>query len=274
MRHATPGVTLDDLSRFREVQRLAYACAEAIAERLAPGMTERQAAAEMRRWLTRRGVDDWFHLPFAWFGDRTAFRGLIAPHQFFPTDRKLAVGMPFILDVAPVVDGYAADIGYAGSLGENAAVTRLQADLAAHRALIVEGVRAGRSFRRVYADVDRLLERQGYDNRHRCYPFGVLAHRVERVEGPGANWELAGFGVRGIGAMLRSLTVGRVAGWSPLWGPTAASEHPPTPGLWAVEPHLGAGEVGAKFEELLVITEEDAYWLDDEVPHVRRLAGR
>jgi hypothetical protein len=100
----------------------------------------------------------------------------------------------------------------------------------------------------------------------------VLAHRLERVEGLGAKLAFGGFGVRGLGAMLRSLTVGRIGGWSPLWGPTSASDHAPTPGLWAVEPHLGAGDVGAKFEELLVITEHDAYWLDDDVPHVRRLA--
>lgn len=270
MRDAPLGMSQDDLLRFREVQRLAYACAEAIGERLEPGTTERQAARAMRGWLEARGVDDWFHLPFAWFGDRTAFRGLLLPHQFFPTDRALVPGMPYILDVAPIVDGYAADIGYSGSLGDNASLARLQGDLAAHRALILDGVRAGRSFRTVYQDVDRLLERQGHDNRHRCYPFGVLAHRIERVEGPGAQLAFAGFGVRGLGAMLRSLTVGRVGGHSPLWGPD--SDHPPAPGLWAVEPHLGAGDVGAKFEELLVITERDAYWLDDEVPHVRRLS--
>ncbi|OXH82904.1 Xaa-Pro aminopeptidase, partial [Burkholderia multivorans] len=45
-------------------------------------------------------------------------------------------------------------------------------------------------------------------------------------------------------------------------------------GLWAVEPHLGFAGVGAKFEELLVITEDDAYWLDDGLPHVRRWQRR
>jgi hypothetical protein len=46
------------------------------------------------------------------------------------------------------------------------------------------------------------------------------------------------------------------------------------PGLWAVEPHLGFRGVGAKFEELLVITDDDAYWLDDELPHVQRWTQR
>jgi Xaa-Pro aminopeptidase len=263
---APPGLSPQDLDRFREVQRLAYACAEAIASELAPGDTERQVARRMKRWLEARGVDDWFHLPFAWFGDRTAFRGVSLPHQFFPTDRALEVGMPSILDVAPVVDGYAADIGYPGAMGAHAGVERLKADLAEHRALILKQVRAGRSLLAVYRDVDALMAAQGYDNRHRCYPFGVLAHRVERVEGFGKGLEFAGFGLRGIGAMMRSLSAGRVGGWSPLWGPHAASDHAPTPGLWAVEPHVGLRGVGAKFEELLVVTESDAFWLDDAVP--------
>jgi hypothetical protein len=49
-----------------------------------------------------------------------------------------------------------------------------------------------------------------------------------------------------------------------------ACRHPAEPGLWAVEPHIGFCGVGVKWEELLVVTEDDAYWLDDNLPHVRR----
>lgn len=266
------GPTDDDLRGFRRVQRLAYACAEAIAEELTAGVTEREAAERMQRWLEARGVEDWFHRPFAWFGDRTAFRGLFAPHQFFPTDRRLEPGMPYILDVAPIVDGYVADIGYAGALGENQVVSRAVSDLREHRALILAGLKARRPFRDIYRDVDALLNRQGYENRHRCYPFGVLAHRVERVEGPGAGLNFAGFGLRSLGSLLRSAAVGLPAGWSPLWGQSVASAHPPAPGLWAIEPHVGLADVGVKFEELMVVTPTDAFWLDDEVPHMRGAA--
>lgn len=60
-------------------------------------------------------------------------------------------------------------------------------------------------------------------------------------------------------------------GWSPLWSPYRFSDHPPRPGLWAVEPHLGFRGTGAKFEEILVVTdsgdpEESAFWLDDDLP--------
>ncbi|MFF2327627.1 MULTISPECIES: hypothetical protein [unclassified Streptomyces] len=68
-----------------------------------------------------------------------------------------------------------------------------------------------------------------------------------------------------------------VRDWSPLWSPYRFSDHPPQPGLCAVEPHLGFRGTGAKFEEILVVTdskdpEQGAFWLDDDLPHVRRWA--
>ena len=97
--------TAEDLERFRDIQQLAYECAETIGAQLAPGITERETAALMKTWLLDHGVDDWFHQPFAWFGDRTAFRGFIGfKHMggfnpaFYPGNRVLEQNMPFILD--------------------------------------------------------------------------------------------------------------------------------------------------------------------------------
>lgn len=64
--------SLSDLDAYRHSQRLAYRCAESIAAELKPGMTERRTAALMKSWLLDHGVREWFHQPFAWFGDRTA----------------------------------------------------------------------------------------------------------------------------------------------------------------------------------------------------------
>lgn len=264
-----------DIDGYRAVQRLAYDCAEAVAAELRPGTTEREAASMMRRWLTDRGVRDWLHLPFAWFGARTAFTGFKVPLQFFPTNLRLTEGMPFILDAAPVHNGYTADIGYASSLGPNPVVDRLLDDLATHRAFIVEAVRAGRTLRQIYLDVDALMARQGYENRHRAYPFGVIAHRVGKVADTRLRPHAFGFGQNALRGLLKDGVRGHREGWSPLWNPRKSSDHPATPGVWAVEPHLGFRGVGAKFEELLVVTQDgDAYWLDDDLPHVHRWADR
>ncbi|MDT0305877.1 M24 family metallopeptidase [Streptomyces sp. DSM 44917] len=264
-----------DLGRFREVQQLAYACAGRVAEWLEPGVTERQAAGRLRHELVSAGVGDFFHVPFAWFGDRTAFRGFRTPLQFFPSARRLAEGMPFVLDCAPVVDGYTADIGYGGVVGENPIWERLDADLAEYRALIVGEVRARKPLNEVYAAVDALIARHGYDNRHRVYPGRVIGHQVTRLSPRGpAGATLFGFGVRTLQTLGRELISERLHGRSPLWADGRSSRHAPTPGLWAVEPHIGFRGVGLKFEELLVVTEDDAYWLDDDLPHVHRWRER
>jgi Xaa-Pro aminopeptidase len=259
-----------ELARFREMQRLCYACADTVGATLEPGVTEREACRRMRDWLLDHGVDDWLHTPFAWFGDRTAFTGFRLPHQFLPTGRRLAEGMPYILDMAPISDGICADIGYAGVIGENRIWNRVMTDLAAYRTLIVERVRERRTFAAVYAEVDALIARQGYQNRHQVYPGRVIGHQVGIIQSSLPARAPLVFGIRFLQTMGRELVKERLAGRSPLWNGGRGSDHPPTPGLWAVEPHIGFRGIGVKFEELLVVTEDDAYWLDDDLPHVNR----
>ena len=260
-----------DLDRFRELQQLSYACAQRVGDWLGPGVTERQAAARLRRELVSEGVQDFFHVPFAWFGDRSAFRHFRTPLQFFPTGRRLEEGMPYVLDCAPVVDGYTADIGYAGKIGDNPIWEKIAFDLREYRELIVREVKARKPLAEVYASVDALIVRHGYDNRHRRYPGRVIGHQVTRMESRlPAGVTVFGFGARTLQTLGRELVSEPLHGRFPLWAGGRLSRHAPTPGLWAVEPHIGFRDVGVKFEELLVVTEDDAYWLDDDLPHVRR----
>ncbi|MGH9120861.1 MAG: M24 family metallopeptidase [Acidimicrobiales bacterium] len=263
------------LDRFRRAQRLAYSAAQAVEATLQVGVTERQAAAALRAWLEEAGVDGWFHLPFVWFGERTTLRGMRLPHRFFPTDLALTDGMPYILDCAPVVDGFTADIGLTGCLGANDEVDALLDHLASHRRLVAERVSAGATMGEVYAAVEALAAEHGDEVRHCAYPLGVLAHQVSCRQGEVTGRRTAlGFGVTAVTTLLRSALVAAPARRSPLWNSGALSKRRPRPGLWAVEPHLGRGGVGAKFEELLVVTGEEAYWLDDDLPHVARWRQR
>ncbi|MCB1305611.1 MAG: aminopeptidase P family protein, partial [Leptospiraceae bacterium] len=141
----------EELAMFKKVQRIAYEAVCKVAERLEPGMTEKQAASMVAEELNKEGVRRYFHRPFAWFGDRTKFAdfkkiGTLSfwklfglPHfgkQFQPSDRRLTEGMPVILDVAPTIDGYAADIGYATWCGTNVEVEQARMDLRKYRSLI------------------------------------------------------------------------------------------------------------------------------------------
>jgi hypothetical protein len=235
-----------------------------IADGLEPGITEREACRRMRAWFHDRGVREYLHRPFAWFGDRTAFRGFRTPLAFFATDRRLERGMPYILDCAPVVDGCTADVGYASSLGGNAICDRLLDDLRHHRELIAKLV-VTHTLGDVYDAVAALAHRQGHQIRHRKYPFGVLGHRVERLPAGRSRISIGGFGLRGL------LALGRDTRKAPtLWNDQFAANQKLPAGLWAVEPHLAFRDVGAKFEEILVVDNAGARWLDDDLPHVRR----
>jgi hypothetical protein len=122
------GPTPEALRRHRDAQALAYRCAETVGAGLEAGVTEREAARRMRAFLRENGVEDFFHIPFAWFGERTAFRSLKGPWtplHFFATNRRLEEGMAYILDCSPVVDGYVSDIGYAGVLGADPGANRV-----------------------------------------------------------------------------------------------------------------------------------------------------
>ena len=160
--HASDHLDPETLEGFRRAQRLAYDCAETIAAEMTPGMRERDVAARMQDYLDDNGAEDCFHRPFAWFGDRTAFRGLIGVSQlggfnpaFYPGNRRLEADMPFILDCAPTVHGYTADIGYCGVIGTNRILDKLMDDLAEYRQLILEQVRARRP-RRLESHMEQL----------------------------------------------------------------------------------------------------------------------
>ncbi len=268
-----------DLDGFRRAQRLAYDAAEEVARDLAPGVTEAEAARRLGDAVRARGVTRYLHQPFAWFGERTRFAGFprLGARAFFPTATALAPGMVAILDVAPVVDGYTADIGYTfrvpgGAAEDGAELERAMETLREIRAAIPPLVERGDTMRSIYARVDRMLAARGFENRHRRYPFGVLAHRVHRVTPGRRDPRLAGFGLAGGARLLAGELASRVpllARRSPLWNGDPRASLPVSPGLWAVEPHLGSSVgFGAKFEEILAVEPGRAWWLDDALPHV------
>jgi Xaa-Pro aminopeptidase len=273
----------DELARVRALQRLAYDCAEEVAAGLRPGDTERDAAARLGAALRARGAQAFFHQPFAWFGDRAGFRGFVAPsarrplanltfaRQFFPTGRRLERGMAAILDVAPIRDGLAADIGYAFVCGAHPEQARARAFLLELRDLILDRVRWGETMRAIYRAVDAAIAAAGYESAHALYPMRVLGHAVGRV--PLARVPapmIRGFDARTLlyFAGLLAQAIPRRRG-TPLWNGARAADEPPAPGAWAIEPHIRRGDFGAKWEEILVVDDAGARWLDDDLPHVR-----
>jgi len=251
-----------ELAGFRLAQRIAYAAAASVEGALSAGATERDAAALIRERLAESGVRHYYHRPLVWFGDRTALGDEWPAAAFLPTDRELQPGMPVILDVAPIVDGYIADVAYSFAFGDNFEMAMMLAELAWFRDAIPRALRRGLTLAAAYRRLEAMIVRRGYTNRHRANPLGAIGHRVTRLRPDLHDEEFAGVfsrAVRGVDSKA----------W-PLWNDREECAGPVPYGVWAVEPHLGRDGVGAKFEELLVVTADGVYWLDDDLPHVKR----
>ena len=277
-----------DLDRFRQLQRLAFDIALKVESQLQPGMSEYEVCTLMLAAQASAEVVQVFHEPYVWFGPRTTLgrdwapdvvhaasvaAGRMAPSETFnATHGALHEGMPVILDLAPVMRGIAADVSYSCALGSNPVFSELDAGLALIRNFLLEGVRAGETLADLYRQLDVLLAQRGWTNCHQHYPDRALGHLVFPVgRDPDRRSPIPGFGTAAAEALLavgfQALEAGTC---DPVWNDCEVCNYRPSPGLWAVEPHIGKDDVGVKFEEILVVTDDDAYWLDDDPPHVRR----
>jgi len=267
------GFTDAQLSRFRHFQRTSYDVLAEVAAEIVPGVTERDATRWAMKAYRREGVDRYFHLPVALFGERTTLpEDPWTTESFFPVDRVAKDGDAVVLDASPMFDGYLVDTAISFTLGTDPAHAVAMADDARYRDTILAAVRSGATFREIAIDVDADMTARGYRNCHQLHPEAVLGHRVVCMPDPSLAppSDPGGFDPTLIGWFIRGIA--KAAGGdlaAPTWNDRATSDFPLVPGLWAVEPHLATGDIGVKWEELLVVEDNDAYWLDDKVPHVR-----
>ncbi|MCX6124976.1 MAG: M24 family metallopeptidase [Proteobacteria bacterium] len=244
----------DEQAGFLRAQNLAQTCAQEIGRSIQAGWTELQAASLMETWLRDHGVRAFFHKPFVWWGDRTRFVGVKTYWDYMPSKRALREGEVFILDVAPIVDGFVCDIGFSGVRGANQdfekAIFYLE-NLREQIPLIASDCVQGCE---LWFQLDAMMSSQGYENIHKTYPFGVLGHRLHRNSvkaeasfihfGWQSYWDLMSRGL--FGQLLNKDFSGKLDG------------------LWAIEPHIGGPGFGAKFEEILVVENGRAQWLNSK----------
>jgi hypothetical protein len=256
-------VRLRDVRGIAAAQRLTRAVVHDVAESLADGDTERAVSTRLEEGLLRAGVRVWLHTPYAWFGERTRFAGF---HDWepdaLPTDRRLLPGEAFILDAAPFVEGHPADYAFSGVRGESAEHGQLLASLESLKACIVDWARTAATGREIFDKVGAAAREAGLDAVHPLYPGAVLGHRfdvlprwLQRLPRIGWGFQpplVAGYAL----ALARHCLAGAPY---PLMNHVEADR--PT-GVFAVEPHLGRGLVGAKFESVLVVDGDETRWLE------------
>lgn len=262
--HRIPGLSLlspsgnraaraADIEGFLKCQLLAQRGAAEIAGLMREGWTERQTADLLNTWLQDNRVRGFFHKAFVWFGDRTRFRGVKTYWDYSPSDRVLRENEIFILDVAPILDGYICDIGYTGCFGDNPAYKKAMAFLAEVRAwipaLFSEKARRGG---KIWDEIDARIRAAGYDNIHAQYPFAVLGHRVHKVRLKAPEFAFVNFGMQSYWEFFSRGVFGQLLN---------TNYEGDLTGLWAIEPHIGTPEFGAKFEEILVVDKDGARWI-------------
>jgi len=261
-----------ELAKFKKFQKQSYDTLEQIKSQLKAGMTEISVARMIRKSFHQQGVHSYFHVPVVMFGDRTGYPGDFGQLEALATERKLEDGMAIILDAAPIYEGFVVDTSLATSFGENPQQQKLHQLLKPFRSKLLELVKARQTFSDIEKHIDKMITDLGAENSHRKHIGEVLGHRVFNVTGP--FWKFFKFKQLSIKHVLwlvwKSLATKK--GWineSPNWNHRRTSNHKPFEGLWAVEPHFAKNGIGVKFEEIMVITKDDAYWLDDDLPHIK-----
>jgi Xaa-Pro aminopeptidase len=157
-----------------EIQRIRRSCLAAAAGMKAavravkPGVTESRVAAEAERAMRYAGAEE-FYRTYVSSGPRTNIaHGL-------PTNRKIQAGELVMIDLAPVVDGYSADLCRTVAAGKPTAGQQAAYDLyrQAQRATIAK-VRAGAEM----ADLEHTLRGTLAEAGHEKHVFGPPIHGV------------------------------------------------------------------------------------------------
>lgn len=254
----------ESVAGFCKAQRLAYQAVTEMERFITEGQTEKQIAQLMEAYLRDHGVKSFFHKPFVWLGDRTKFVGVKNYRDFSPSHRRYHVNDVVLFDVAPIVDGYVGDVGYSFCKTNNSELVQMKKFLLELRneipKLFLQFENQGSQ---LWSTLDQMIKDQGYENIHALYPFSVLGHQVHKIP----SW-LGRFEIRTPTPFsAHAFWPGLLRG---LRSQLLNTRHQKSlKGLWAIEPHLGGKNFGAKFEEILVFDGHKAEWLDDQVPHVQ-----
>lgn len=270
----TRNFSASQLDQFLELQQLSFSILQGVAGELKGGETEKQVARELMRRYRAEGADSFFHLPVALFGERSALPGDWSVGKFFPKRNVLEPGMSVILDAAPLFSGYLVDTSFSFCLGENAEHRKMMAHLSQYREYVLNAINGGVSFKAVADQVQETMLADQYESVHQKHPGEVLGHRAIKTPKLPFQLRLQGFDAVSLTwfKLKDSMAMSGLGRRSPLWNSLKSSDHAAHDGLWLVEPHAGFGSVGAKWEEILVIENGQARWLESNPPHVRQWA--
>jgi hypothetical protein len=259
-------LNLASIKGTARAQRLAHDVIHEVAGSLRPGDREIDVAQKIDDACARAGVHRFLHTAYAWWGDRTRFAKFVDwEPDALPTTRAIEPGDSFIMDVAPIVDGYVADYALSGTLGKNDTHAELLDALRDVKQKIVDFAKKRPTGGELMRRVGSLVDQRGLDAIHPMYPGSVLGHTLDVFPSPfGKIGPIGkGFQLPLLGTYAFELVRHRLRGAPyPLINYEERGE---LRGIWAVEPHVARGDVGAKFESILVVDGDETRWLDPDL---------
>ena len=250
-----------------EAQRVAREAVLSVASTVKVGDSERAVCARLEQEFRRARVEHWLHTPYAWWGERTRFewRGQWEANAL-PSARRLREGEAFVLDAAPICAGFPADFAYSGHVLGDADQAREHAALLAQLTQIKSDIliwaTSAASSAGLCERVASAMRSAGSEVIHTRYPAQVLGHTLEGFP----NWCSSaprigtGFQLPLLLTYATGMVLHHLAG-APYPFLNAGAPGRPQ-GLYAVEPHLGKGVLGAKFESVLLVDGDETRWLD------------
>lgn len=234
-------------------QDIALRCADTIAAEIKPGWTEKKTAKLIRLWLSDHGIQDYFHLPLVFFGERTRYNGMRKFSDHRATGKVLQENDVYILDFGPVIGGVACDVSVTKKIGNvedfekvYAALMKVRENLPAM--IIDEGFNAGAVWNKVQIDI----RRQGFEPLNQTSKYSFFGHRLNGTSGFPLARKLAGDGKQIFTEFMARGLSGQL--WTQLHQGSLL-------GIWAVEPHIGTKTYGVKFEEMLLVSPTQVRWL-------------
>ena len=245
-----------DLAKLKACQKVARLGVQETTRAIQEGWSEQQTCDYLEAALRDLGVENYFHRPFAWFGERSRFDGIRFYHQFQPRkNRFLESGDVVILDVAPLYQGVSSDIEYTFSLEPNEELQKAKKYLKNLRETIRNNFESQSKAGAIWKSISQDIEQHHYDVIHRRYPLQVLGHRLYSHPQHPNSFHFLNFGFEAYKSLLKGGIIHEVI--SPYFQNGVE-------GVWAIEPHIGGRGFGAKFEEILVVADGKATWLDEE----------
>jgi Xaa-Pro dipeptidase len=211
VREVTAGVP----GGFRQAQDVARAALAAVGEVPVAGLSEAEIAGLIDDRLGEAGAAETWCPTLVGVGEGT----LVCHPDHLPSPaRRVEEGGIVWADVTPVVDGWYGDltrVWFAGAPSERDAALARDAEAVLQDALAF--VEPGMEARELFLHTQRLIDAGGY---RLCDLLGNIGHDLGRDEAYGQGFIDA-------------------TNATPMWGG------------WAIEPHIGLEQRGAKFEDIV-----------------------